>query len=68
MTPAQEQKLLDRIAAADRKIEAAKQERHDLIVRARDEGITWRRLADALGMTVEGVMRIIERARKSAAK
>lgn len=67
MTPAQEEKLLARLAKADAKIDEAKAERVRLLTQARDAGITWPRIARAMDKSIEGVQRILSRSRKQAA-
>jgi transcriptional regulator len=43
--------------------ELYERQRAEAILEARDAGVTWRTIADALGMTQAGVQRIARRAR-----
>ena len=65
LTRAQEDRFLKRLSQADRNITKWKDERVRLVIEGRSKNITWRRLADALDMTVEGVTRIVDRAKKA---
>lgn len=64
-TAEQQARLLEKLVEAHANIAVWKAQRVKLMGEARAAGITWRRCALALDMTVEGVTRILERARRT---
>lgn len=70
VTQTQQTKLLNRIAVAQKRVDHHlrgadewKERRYELVEAAKVGGIKNKDIADALGMTVPGVVKIIERGR-----
>ena len=74
ITPAERNRVLTRIAAAEARVgthlakaDEWKHERYKLVEAAKAGGVKNKDIADALGMTVPGVVKIIERGRANGA-
>lgn len=55
------EKELERLVQAKQGIIEAYEERIEAVLSARAQGITWREIAAALGMTERGVTKLVER-------
>jgi CRP-like cAMP-binding protein len=75
ISDAQRHRLLLRIAAAQGKVDAHlsaadewKSKRFELVEHAKAGGVTNKDIADALGMTIPGVVKLIERGRANGSE